>query len=187
MAIQDTLNSLILAAFGSLAPYHLLFYSTLLGTELFQSFVNTKVCFVALPRSAFTTLQKRIFPIYFWAQTTLITLSALTFPPGGIASLVVRKTDGILYAVALGTAILNLMVYGPQTQRAMVDCVHQGTRDRSNVEERPVSNDLSPEMVRLRKVFSRAHAMTIHLNLVSIGAMLVYGWRLGSRLSIETQ
>ncbi|KAL2192839.1 hypothetical protein P885DRAFT_5136, partial [Corynascus similis CBS 632.67] len=61
-------------------PYHLLFYSTLLGTELFQSFVNTKVCFVALPRSAFTTLQKRIFPIYFWAQTTLITLSALTFP-----------------------------------------------------------------------------------------------------------
>lgn len=35
---------------------------------------------------------------------------------------------------------------------------------------------------RLKREFSRNHAMTIHLNLVSVGAMVVYGWRLGGKL-----
>ncbi len=48
---------------------HLLFYATLLGAELFQTFILTKVSFHALPRSAFITLQKRLFPVYFRAQT----------------------------------------------------------------------------------------------------------------------
>jgi len=38
------------------------------------------------------------------------------------------------------------------------------------------------EVKRLKREFSRNHAMTIHLNLVSVGAMVVYGWRLGGKL-----
>lgn len=123
------LDRVTLSSFVNLAPYHLLFYSTLLGTELFQTFVNTKVCFVALPRSAFTTLQKRLFPIYFLTQTVLVVLSAITFPPGGLSSLILRKGDWIPYGVAIATALLNLTMYGPRTQQAMVDCIHQGERD----------------------------------------------------------
>jgi hypothetical protein len=56
----------------------------------------------------------------------LLVLSAITFPPYGVSSLVRHKGDWIPYVVATGTALLNLTVYGPRTQRAMVDCVHQG-------------------------------------------------------------
>ena len=61
------------------------------------------------------------------------------------------------------------------------------TRDaRLNTEGSGKDGGPSPEMQRLRKVFSRNHAMTIHLNLISIGAMVVYGWRLGSRLVVDS-
>ena len=126
MPILDTLTTVASALFSNLAPFHVLFYSTLLGTELFQTFINTKVAFIALPRSAFTTLQRRIFPVYFLSQTTLVVLSAITFPPHGVSSLIMRRGDWIPYAVATVTSVLNLAVYGPKTQKAMVDCVHQG-------------------------------------------------------------
>ncbi|KXX80971.1 hypothetical protein MMYC01_203888 [Madurella mycetomatis] len=122
------------SSFGSLAPYHLLLYSTLLGTEIFQTFVNTKVCFDALPRSAFTTLQKRIFPIYFRGQAVLLLLSAVTFPPHGLPSLTRQMADWIPYAVAGTTSLLNLFLYEPKTRRAMIDCIHQGTDSSGTME-----------------------------------------------------
>ncbi|KAL6157329.1 hypothetical protein ACJQWK_07225 [Exserohilum turcicum] len=48
-----------------LPPCHLLAYSTLLGTELYQTFVMTKVAHRALARPSFVNLQKRVFTIYF--------------------------------------------------------------------------------------------------------------------------
>jgi hypothetical protein len=111
-----------------IAPAHLLAYSTLLGTELYQSFVMTKVTFQALPRSAFTTLQKRVFPIYFRGQALLLLLVIATRPPYGPVSLIEQKQDWIPFAIAGVTAGLNLLVYGPQTQSLMVQRVHQGTQ-----------------------------------------------------------
>jgi hypothetical protein len=111
-----------------IAPAHLLAYSTLLGTELYQSFVMTKVTFQALPRSAFTNLQKRVFPIYFQGQALLLLLVVVTRPPCGPVSLIEQKRDWVPFAIAGVTAGLNLLVYGPQTQRLMVERVHQGTQ-----------------------------------------------------------
>jgi hypothetical protein len=125
MAFPDftsTLSSLV----PGLAPFHLLSFSTLLGTQLYQSFVMTKVCFQALPRSAFTTLQKRVFPIYFQGQSLLLLLTAITFPAHSLVSLVQRKGDWIPFAIAGVTAVLNLLMYGPRTQKAMIDRTHQG-------------------------------------------------------------
>ncbi|SPQ26472.1 3bfbf0cb-2ea7-4c18-931f-236460dde96c [Thermothielavioides terrestris] len=167
MAVLNTVANIASAVFGSLAPFHLLLYSTLLGTELYQTFVNTKVCYVTLPRSAFTTLQKRIFPIYFRSQS--------------------KRADWVPFAVAGVTALLNCLVYGPRTQKAMVDCIHQETRDAllgQQDDHNHGGSGPSADMQRLRKVFSRNHAMSIHLNLISIGAMVVYGWRLASRLAV---
>ncbi|GAB1316419.1 hypothetical protein MFIFM68171_06629 [Madurella fahalii] len=186
---MDLLTSAASSLFESLAPFHLLLYSTLLGTEMFQTFVNTKVCFDALPRSAFTTLQKRIFPVYFRGQTVLLLLSAVTFPPHGLPSLARQMADWIPYAVAGTTSLLNLLMYGPKTRQAMIDCIHQETRDTRADPARARNHAdkvISPDMKRLKRAFSRNHAMTIHLNLITIGAMLCYGWRLASRLTFES-
>jgi len=109
-----------------LAPAHLLFFSTLLGTELYQSFVMTKVCYQALPRSAFTTLQKHVFPLYFKGQTVLLLLAAATVPSQGPFALLQSKLDWIPFAVAGLTAVLNLVVYEPRTRSAMAERIHQG-------------------------------------------------------------
>lgn len=117
----------MLAPLADLAPYHLLIYGTLLGTELYQSFVMTKLCYQALPMSAFTNLQKRVFPVYFTGQSLLVLVTAATVPPYGPASLIQEKSDWIPLAIAGATAVLNWTSAGPKTKQAMIDRIHQGT------------------------------------------------------------
>ncbi|KAK3332592.1 hypothetical protein B0T19DRAFT_107496 [Cercophora scortea] len=192
LPVISTLTTQILSLSTALfPPLHLLFYSTLLGTELYQTFVMTKVCYNALPKSAFTTLQKRVFPLYFRGQALLLFLAAATCPPHGLfVSLARRRMVWIPFAVAGCTAVLNLVVYEPRTRKAMVDRVHQETRDRARQAAGDGSDHdeniggTSLEMQVLNRAFSKNHAMCIHLNLVSVGAMLVYGWGLASRLQL---
>ncbi|KAK1708304.1 hypothetical protein BDP67DRAFT_443456 [Colletotrichum lupini] len=166
----------------TLAPYHIISYGTLLGTSLFQTFINTKICYLELPKSAFTTLQKRLFPIYFRCQALLLVLTVLTFPPHGPTSLFKVKSNWIPLMVAGATSLANLLVYGPRSRQAMIDRTHQETRDA----RRPGDVDeLSPDMLAVRRRFSRNHAMSIHLNLVAVIAMLWYGFSLASRIHIE--
>ncbi|KAF2848074.1 hypothetical protein T440DRAFT_470426 [Plenodomus tracheiphilus IPT5] len=172
-----------LSTLANLAPYHVISYGTLLGTTLYQTFVMTKVCYQALPMSAFTTLQKRIFPIYFRMQTALLVLTAVTLPPYGPLSFFEKKKDWIPLGFASGLAVLNLFVYGPRTQTTMIERIHQETRDGRK------SNDpeISEEMRAKNRAFSRAHAMSIHLNLMAVIATLWYGVRLGSRFNLAEQ
>ncbi len=131
-------------------------------------------------------------------------LTALSFPARGPASLVQNKADWIPFAVAGITAALNLVLYGPRTSKAMVDRVHQSKCSaalahyvaRSLIQDkkpemacgqtvRRISTDPTPEMRELNRTFSRYHAMCIHLNLISLGAMVFYGWRLALRIRVE--
>jgi hypothetical protein len=116
--------SSFLASF--LPPIHLLAYSTLLGTELYQTFVMTKISFQALPRSAFTTLQKRVFPIYFQSQSLFLLIVAVTLPPSGLMVISKERGSWISLVIAGVTAGLNLVVYGARTKELMVKRVHQG-------------------------------------------------------------
>jgi hypothetical protein len=109
-----------------LPPVHLLAYATLLGTELYQTFVITKVAYQALPRSAFTTLQKRLFPIYFQSQSFLLLVVTTTFPPRGPLSVFEEKSDWIAFAIAGVTAGFNLFIFGPRARSLMMERVHQG-------------------------------------------------------------
>ncbi|KAJ8126827.1 hypothetical protein O1611_g6811 [Lasiodiplodia mahajangana] len=186
-----------------LAPLHLLFFSTLLGTQLYQTFVVTKIAHVSLPRSAFTTLQKRLFPIYFRGQSLLLLLTIATIPSRGPLTLIASKAVRIPFAIAGVTATLNLLVYGPRTRRIMIERIHQvlilifiavlgtETRDalqKQTTEEEEDDDDVeapSPEMQRLHRSFSRNHAMSIHLNLLTIGALMWWGWKLASSLNLE--
>ncbi|KAF2201235.1 hypothetical protein GQ43DRAFT_440799 [Delitschia confertaspora ATCC 74209] len=182
MSILSTLSAYI-SPFLSLTPYHILTYSTLLGTELYQSFIMTKVCYRALPMSAFTTLQKKVFPIYFNTQSLLLVVTALTVPPYGPLSLVTDWRDLIPLGFAGFVAGLNWAVYGPRTQKAMVDRIHQETRDGTKYND----PNISEEMRLLNRAFSRQHAMAIHLNLLAILATVWYGFRLVSRFSLEAK
>lgn len=167
-----------------LAPLHLLSFSTLLGAQLYQTFIVTKICYISLPRSAFTTLQKRLFPIYFRCQSLLLLLTMITIPSQGPLTLVANKAAWIPFAIAGTTAALNLLVYGPRTRQIMIERIHQETRDGL---QRQTTDDAietpSLEMERLNRSFSHNHAMSIHLNLLGIGPMLWWGWKLASNLN----
>jgi hypothetical protein len=47
------------------------------------------------------------------------------------------------------------------------------------------AGSVSDDMRKLNCLFSRAHAMSIHLNLITIGATLLYGWRLASKIGVD--
>lgn len=108
------------------APIHLLSFSTLIGSQLYQTFIVTKVAFKHLPRTPYVTFQKHIFPIYFQSQALLLFLAAVTLPPYGPFSLIQHKSDWIPFAVSSIVAGLNLMVFGPRTRKLMLDRVEQG-------------------------------------------------------------
>jgi hypothetical protein len=111
------------------APVHLLCFSALLGTQLYQTFIMTKVTFQTLPRPAFTRLQARLFPLYFRLQTGLLVMTILTWPPTGVFSLVMegQKSHWIPLAVALWACVINTVLFGPRTRQAMLDLVQLGT------------------------------------------------------------
>ncbi|KAI1089422.1 hypothetical protein F5B19DRAFT_378405 [Rostrohypoxylon terebratum] len=165
-----------------LAPLHILFFSTLFGSELYVSFVMLKVCYRSLPRTAFTTLLKRIFPTHFRCQVLLLLLTAATIPPRGPLTLVESKSNWIPFLVAGIPALLNMVVYGPRTRQMMIEQIHQETRDGGK-SDGPI--EPSDDKKALTKSFSRNHAMSIHLNLVSIGAMVWWAWKLASRLEAQ--
>lgn len=110
-----------------LAPVHHLTNSTLLGMQLWQSFVMVKVAYRALSPEPFTLLQKRVFPVYFQSQCALIVLSAITFPANGPTGLFKAGGNWIPHLVGAVTAALNLLVFGPRTSRLMMIRRARGT------------------------------------------------------------
>uniref|UniRef100_A0A0D2XXC3 TMEM205-like domain-containing protein n=1 Tax=Fusarium oxysporum (strain Fo5176) TaxID=660025 RepID=A0A0D2XXC3_FUSOF len=158
-----------------LAPVHLLSFSTLLGSQLYQTFIITKVTFKHLPRTPYINLQKNLFPIFFQGQALLLFLTAITLPPYGALSLIEHKSDWIPFAISGFVSGLNLMVFGPRTRQLMLDRVEQG-----KAVEGP-----SSAMEAIKKRFRTSHAMCIHLNLIGLGAHLWYTWRLASRLDFS--
>jgi hypothetical protein len=188
-----------------LAPFHLVAYSTLLGTQIFHSFVNVKVLHSTLPRPQFTTIQKRLFPIYFCAQTLLVALTIVSYPFTAASQIYIVKIgpDAVLLGMAQVLAVANLFIYGPRTSTAMTEIIHQGqfvrsndfseTMERSflhlNTDKRTETRDTrsstnaikSEEMMNCVRKFRLAHAMSIHLNLITIALSLWYGIRLAGK------
>jgi hypothetical protein len=122
MIIQDILSKLATLA----APFHLLSYSFLTGMQLYQSFFTVKIAHRTLRRPAFTTLQARLFPVYFRLQSILLLLTALTYPPYGPVSLLSDRVALVSLSVAGTAGGLNLFLYGPRTRIAMLERAEQG-------------------------------------------------------------
>ncbi|PKY03804.1 hypothetical protein P168DRAFT_327843 [Aspergillus campestris IBT 28561] len=166
----------VLSTVTNLLPYHLLSYGALLGTELFQSFVNTKVCYRALPMREFLALQKQIFPAYFKCQVGLVILTAVSRPPRSILSL---GWDTVPLAIVGVTGALNWFVFGPKTTTAAV--VRRGMQEQASNEDNPAPTDPA-KMHQANRNFGRNHAMAIHLNAISMVATVWYGFSLASSI-----
>lgn len=133
-----------LASLSDPKSYHILAYGTLLGSNIFQSFLAGPLAFKALPRPQFSTLQSAIFPPYFSFQTALPIVLALTWPGEKFASVggaAARQNAGpfglmegdnlwaalVPIAVMFATSALNLVWLGPMTTKVMKQRKHQGT------------------------------------------------------------
>ncbi|KAJ5775111.1 uncharacterized protein N7511_000122 [Penicillium nucicola] len=166
----------LLRTVGNLLPYHLLSYGALLGTELYQSFVNTKICFQALPMKEFIVLQKRLFPVYFATQVGLTALTAATCPPYSVLSLIKNPWSAGSLAVTGLMGCLNWFVYGPKTTTTAL--VRRALQESQNTD----GDSNGSKVDRANRNFSRNHAMVIHLNAIAMIATVVYGFSLSSTL-----
>jgi hypothetical protein len=103
-----------------------------------KSFVGGIVAFKALPRPQFSSLQQKIFPIYFSLQTALPVVLALTYPgakapfstPSSLAGTfaeVNRWSVLAPLATVFVTSLINMVVVGPATTNIMRERKHQGT------------------------------------------------------------
>jgi len=111
-------------------------YGSLLGSQVFQSFVGGIVAYKALTRPQFSQLQQRIFPIYFSLQTALPAILALTYPGStilatrnslsGVVSEGNRWSVLVPIATVFVTGLVNLVAVGPATTNIMKERKHQG-------------------------------------------------------------
>ncbi|KAL4741321.1 hypothetical protein BDV11DRAFT_71717 [Aspergillus similis] len=192
-------------------PFHILSYGTLLGVQLYQSFVSGIIAFRALPRPQFAALQAKIFPTYFALQTALPVVVALTASragqPLGISGLLERENQvSVLFPLAMAfvTGLVNFGVLRKLTVDTMRERKHQGmymsrkqpktvldkslqslTCSAEETRDGKKSYDPPPhskEMVALNKKFGRLHGLSSLVNLVTLGATIFYGVVLSKKL-----
>ncbi|KAL2124098.1 hypothetical protein VTJ04DRAFT_463 [Mycothermus thermophilus] len=172
-------------------PYHILSYGTLLGTTIFQTFVNGVIAFRHLPRFYFSSLMAEVFPVYFAMQTALPVAMVLTLPasrnpfgyPGGLAGVLDSSNRwGVLapLAGAFVFSVANLAVVGPATTKVMAERKEQEKKDGKKAYD---AGPHSPEMQALNKRFGILHGVSSLLNLGTLITTVLYGFTLSSRLS----
>ncbi|CAG7927717.1 unnamed protein product [Penicillium olsonii] len=163
-----------------------------------HSFVNTKICYRALPMKDFIALQKQLFPVYFKTQAGLAALTAATHPPYSILSLIQDPWGMAPLAIVGITGCLNWFIYGPRTITAsLVRRALQGKNTklpselcRRRMLKIPLptvsdSSDSDPDASRIYRAdrsFTRNHVMAIHLNAISIIATILYGLSISARV-----
>ncbi|KAI9801689.1 MAG: hypothetical protein M1833_002371 [Piccolia ochrophora] len=168
------------------APYHILSYGTLLGTQMFQSFVGGIVAYKALPRPQFASLQQAIFPVYFAMTTALPVVLALTYPSdrgnGGLGGSLLaesKSTALVPIGVMFATSLVNWVALGPATTKVMRERKHQETRDGKKSYDAPPH---SKEMMRLNRKFGMLHGASSAINMVGLLATVWYGVCLSERM-----
>lgn len=163
------------------------------------------MAFKALPRPQFSTLQQKIFPVYFGIQTALPVILALTYPgtkPLGASGLSGAFADVNRWSVAvpilttLVAGLANLIFIGPATTNIMKERKHQGKTSKNVVESTIANHSLetrdgkksydpaphSKEMQKLNRAFGRMHGASTLINLAGFLATAWYGVVLSERL-----
>ncbi|KAI2626566.1 hypothetical protein GGR54DRAFT_591537 [Hypoxylon sp. NC1633] len=182
--------------FFSVAPYHILSYGTLLGTQVFHTFINAPDSFKVLERQQFAILQRKLFPSYFAIQTTVPAILALTYPgtknlvgefsiPSGFAG-TFHESNRWAVLLPLGTmlvtGLVNLAYLLPKTNDITA---RRRAQERKDGKLSYAAPPHSEQMAALNKSFGRVHGVSSLLNLVTLLATVAYGVKLSSRLTYK--
>ncbi|ODV92400.1 hypothetical protein CANCADRAFT_16528, partial [Tortispora caseinolytica NRRL Y-17796] len=147
--------------------YNYLIYGTLLGSQLFDSFIVGPVAFKKLTKENFSTLQSNLFPYYFGIQAVAPIGIALT-TPFKLSSAVASYVSLALVSV-LGLS--NQFLIYPVTNKLVAE--RQFLSESLNSD--PNSKELLAKYEKADKTFKRIHGLSMFMNLVSIIATIVYG------------
>jgi Domain of unknown function (DUF4149) len=166
-------------------------YGTLLGTEIFQSFIAGIVTFRTLPRAQFATLQSALFPIYFSMQSALPVIMALTFPAArtaigttasGVAGVVDRSNRLHVLtplAIIFSAGVANKLFIEPATTKTMRQRKSQEVKDGKKSYDPPPHSEA---MQVLNKKFMQLHGASSLVNVFGCIATLWYGFYLADRI-----
>ncbi|KAI1340522.1 hypothetical protein F5Y15DRAFT_41964 [Xylariaceae sp. FL0016] len=170
------------------APYHILSYGTLLGTQFFHTFLNSVAAFKVLERPQFAILQRALFPMYFGIQAAAPVAIALTYPgnalfgtPSGVSGVMHESNRWsvlVPLTTAFATGLVNLVYFLPETNKVTAKRRDQEKKDGKESWNPPHSR----EMEALNKQFGKLHGVSSLFNLVTFVATVVYGVHLSSRI-----
>lgn len=127
------------------------------------------MAFKALPRPAFSQLQKKIFPIYFGLQTIGPILLYLTKPP---------SADVTPFLIIGLTALANLLLVSPKTTQIMIERKQREAKEGKNYWDEGISDELRA----MNRKFGIAHGVSSLLNLATLVGCLWHGVILADRL-----
>ncbi|KAI0542256.1 hypothetical protein GGR58DRAFT_301595 [Xylaria digitata] len=172
------------------APYHVLSYGALLGTQFFHTFINSIISFKTLQRPHFGILQRAVFPAYFGIQTAAPVVLAITYPGGGRLAALPQGISGVLHpanrwgvlvplATAFVTGLTNLVYFLPETNKVTALRKQQEVKDGKQSRDKTTQ---SPEMKVLNKKFGKLHGYSSLFNLVTFIVTVVYGVHLSARI-----
>ncbi|KAI1427021.1 hypothetical protein F5Y12DRAFT_783589 [Xylaria sp. FL1777] len=171
------------------APYHVLSYGALLGTQFFHTFINSIISFKVLQRPQFGILQRAVFPGYFGIQAAAPVVLALTYPGGGRLVAVPQGISGVLHpanrwgvlvplTAAFVTGLTNLVYFLPETNKILAQRKQQEVKDGKQNSDKTTSK----EMKSLNKTFAKVHGFSSLFNLITFIATVVYGVHLSARI-----
>ncbi|KAI1755430.1 hypothetical protein F4782DRAFT_527480 [Xylaria castorea] len=173
------------------APYHVLSYGALLGTQFFHTFINSIASFKVLERPQFAILQRAVFPAYFGIQTAAPVVLALTYPGAvGLFATLPQGISGVLHpanrwgvlvplTTAFVTGLANLVYFLPETNKVTAQRRQQETKDGKRSWDK---GSQSKDMKALNKKFGKLHGYSSMFNLATFVATIVYGVNLAARI-----
>lgn len=152
----------------NLAPYHLLVYSLVFGSNVFHSYINAPLLFKNLSKEDFSHITNLILPKYFAFQTVASVGLILTTP---------RQTK-LSYAF-LGATIfalgVNMVFLGPKCRKLK--------QQRAELEKQPDAKD-SKQVKELTKQFGKYHGLSLLCNVISTVGLTGYGFSLTKGLAL---
>ncbi|KAI0876089.1 hypothetical protein GGS24DRAFT_453005 [Hypoxylon argillaceum] len=171
------------------APYHVLSYGALLGTQFFHTFINSITSFKVLERRQFAILQRAVFPAYFGIQTVAPVVLALTYPGGaGRVAALPQGINGVLHpanrwgvlvplTAVFVTGLANWVYFLPETNKVTA------LRRQQEIKDSKDKTPKSKEMKALNKKFGKLHGYSSLFNLVTFVATVVFGVHLSARIA----
>lgn len=167
--------------FSSGLPYHIIFYSLTLGTNVFHSYVNAPVLFKNLKREDFSYVTNLILPKYFILEAIAPAALYLTLPKA-LLNVNKRASIALLGASSVFQLINYFWLLGSvqrlKTSKLKLEAQLNSVDDSSSAE----AEEIKTQLKQLSKQFGMYHGLSLLANMISTVALTGYGFALSSSI-----